>query len=305
EIVAKLQQEYKAEKGIIAEKNKEVQKKIQKKEQLIAQVHEYELEIKKLDHDIKKLKDDFKNSKNKEAEFAKKVKEDDKNLKNAQELSNAEATDLEKRIRNAQEKRVKLKRTVNAKAQSMYDYEEKKFTELLKKKAIVESDKKKLLVIMHDLDKKKEEAIMLAWQQISKDLGSIFSTLLPGANAELKTLAGQPVMNGLEVKVFLGGVWKESLTELSGGQRSLVALSLILSMLLFKPAPLYILDEVDAALDLSHTQNIGSIIKSHFKQSQFIIVSLKDGMFNNANVLFRTQFVDGASMVSRTENRDR
>lgn len=60
------------------------------------------------------------------ADFAKKVKEDDKNLKDAQELSSAEATDLEKRIRNAQEKRVKLKRTVNAKAQSMYDYEEKK-----------------------------------------------------------------------------------------------------------------------------------------------------------------------------------
>ena len=50
--------------------------------------------------------------------------------------------------------------------------------------------------------------------------------------------------------------------------RSLVALSLILAMLLFKPAPLYILDEVDAALDLSHTQNIGQMIRSHFKHSQ-------------------------------------
>ena len=50
--------------------------------------------------------------------------------------------------------------------------------------------------------------------------------------------------------------------------RSLVALSLILAMLLFKPAPIYILDEVDAALDLSHTQNIGQMIKSHFKHSQ-------------------------------------
>ena len=41
-----------------------------------------------------------------------------------------------------------------------------------------------------------------------------------------------------------GEVWKDSLTELSGGQRSLLALSLILAMLLFKPAPIYILDEV-------------------------------------------------------------
>ena len=51
------------------------------------------------------------------------------------------------------------------------------------------------------------------------------------------------------------------MSELSGGQRSLVALSLILAMLLLKPAPIYILDEVDAALDLSHTQNIGSMLK--------------------------------------------
>ena len=49
---------------------------------------------------------------------------------------------------------------------------------------------------------------------------------------------------GLDIKVAFGDVWKESLTELSGGQRSLLALSLILAMLLFKPAPIYILDEV-------------------------------------------------------------
>jgi structural maintenance of chromosome 2 len=139
----------------------------------------------------------------------------------------------------------------------------------------------------------------VAWEQVTKDFGSIFSTLLPGNKAKLQPPDGQTVLDGLEVKVAFGGVWKESLSELSGGQRSLVALSLILAMLLFKPAPIYILDEVDAALDLSHTQNIGVMLKQHFKQSQFIVVSLKDGMFNNANVLFRTKFVEGMSTVSR------
>lgn len=57
---------------------------------------------------------------------------------------------------------------------------------------------------------------------------------------------------------------------------------------------------MDAALDLSHTQNIGRMIKAHFPQSQFIVVSLKEGMFSNANVLFRTSFVDGVSNVTRT-----
>ena len=70
-------------------------------------------------------------------------------------------------------------------------------------------------------------------------------------------------------------------------------------MLLFKPAPIYILDEVDAALDLSHTQNIGQMLREHFLHSQFIVVSLKDGMFNNANVLFKTKNIDGVSSISR------
>jgi structural maintenance of chromosome 2 len=82
--------------------------------------------------------------------------------------------------------------------------------------------------------------------------------------------------------------------------RSLIALSLIMALLQFKPAPMYILDEVDAALDLSHTQNIGRLIKTRFKGSQFIVVSLKDGMFQNANRIFRTRFVDGTSVVQAT-----
>jgi structural maintenance of chromosome 2 len=42
------------------------------------------------------------------------------------------------------------------------------------------------------------------------------------------------------------------------------------------------------------------MIKTHFPQSQFIVVSLKEGMFNNANIIFRTKFVDGVSTVART-----
>lgn len=71
--------------------------------------------------------------------------------------------------------------------------------------------------------------------------------------------------------------------------RSLIALSLIMSLLQFKPAPMYILDEIDAALDLSHTQHIGSLFRNRFKGSQFIVVSLKEGLFTNANVLFKAK----------------
>ena len=63
---------------------------------------------------------------------------------------------------------------------------------------------------------------------------------------------------------------------------------------------MYILDEVDAALDLSHTQNIGLMLRKHFTNSQFVVVSLEEGMFNNANCIFRTKFVDGMSTVRRS-----
>src|SRR5215471_15517853 len=84
---------------------------------------------------------------------------------------------------------------------------------------------------------------------------------------------------------------------------SLIALSLIMALLQFKPAPMYILDEIDAALDLSHTQHIGQLFRTRFKGSQFIVVSLKEGLFTNANVLFRARFRDGTSIVERTAQR--
>ncbi|KAL6123345.1 hypothetical protein ACLB2K_075867 [Fragaria x ananassa] len=133
------------------------------------------------------------------------------------------------------------------------------------------NDKSKIKMVIEEPDGKKKETLNVTWVKVNKDFGSIFSTLLPGTMGKIEPPEGCSFLDGLE--------------------RSLMAPSLILALLLFKPAPLYILDEVDAALDLSHTQNMGRMIKIHFPQSQFIVVSLKEGMFNNANVLFRTKKV--------------
>jgi len=193
-----------------------------------------------------------------------------------------------------------LAKKINKKVMGMIEKAEGEYTELLRKRKVVENDKKKIQAVIEELDIKKKSELQRTWMKVNTDFGSIFSTLLPGASSKLEPPEGMEAWEGLEVKVAFGKVWKQSLSELSGGQRSLLALSLILSLLLFKPAPMYILDEVDAALDLSHTQNIGNMLKMHFSQSQFIVVSLKEGMFSNANVIFRTKFVDGVSTVSRT-----
>ncbi|OUC40883.1 RecF/RecN/SMC protein, partial [Trichinella nativa] len=172
-------------------------------------------------------------------------------------------------------------------------------TDLIRKRKVVYKDRQHLEDVMNLMQEKKREAVAVALEQVNEDFGQIFSMLLPGANAKLVRVSEEDILAGLEVKVAFGDAWKESLTELSGGQRSLIALSLIFAMLLFKPAPIYILDEVDAALDVMHTQNIGKMISEKFKTSQFIVVSLKDGMFSNANVLFRTELRNGQSKVQR------
>lgn len=209
-------------------------------------------------------------------------------------------TEMSRELKSLKSEQDELSKKINKKVMGMIEKAEGEYTELLRKRKVVENDKKKIHSVIDELDVKKKAELQRTWKKVNKDFGSIFSTLLPGASAKLEPPEGMEAWEGLEVKVAFGDVWKESLSELSGGQRSLLALSLILSLLLFKPAPMYILDEVDAALDLSHTQNIGNMLRNHFSQSQFIVVSLKEGMFNNANVIFRTKFVDGVSTVTRT-----
>ncbi len=194
-------------------------------------------------------------------------------------------------------------RKINTKVMNMIDNVEKKESALHKMMSTVLKDKAKIEATIVELDHYKRDALAKTWEKVNGDFGLIFAELLPGNFAKLQPPEGQDLTEGLEVKVRLGPVWKASLTELSGGQRSLIALSLIMSLLQFKPAPMYILDEIDAALDLQHTQHIGQLFRNRFKGSQFIVVSLKEGLFTNANVLFRTRFRDGTSIVERTATR--
>ncbi|ORZ33933.1 RecF/RecN/SMC [Catenaria anguillulae PL171] len=201
-------------------------------------------------------------------------------------------------LRSLRKRHEQLKRNVNVNVMEMIGVAEKREAELQHKLQTVLHDKTKIEATIAKLDEIKEDELRKTWAKVNDDFGKIFADLLPGGNtAKLKPVQDDRILSGLEIHVRLGRIWKDSLTELSGGQRSLVALSLVLALLQFKPAPMYILDEVDAALDLSHTQNIGQLIKTRFTGSQFIIVSLKEGMFSNAHVIFKTKFRDGTSMV--------
>lgn len=104
-------------------------------------------------------------------------------------------------------------------------------------------DKEKIEQTIEELDRYKRDALEKTWTKVNgyvyflsmhdvsnnlhRDFGTIFAELLPGNFAKLQPPEGQDLTEGLEVKVRLGSVWKQSLTELSGGQRCvLLSLSL-------------------------------------------------------------------------------
>lgn len=309
EEVERVKLELKAVKEVINKKNKDITKALQNRDKLSTDITALELEIKQTQKDHDKSKQEAKNCKALVAEMLKEhdwIAQEEKYFgkpTGAYDFSELRPKEMEQRIGNMEERKDKLGRTVNSKAMNLLAKTEEQYEELMKKRAQIEIDKTNIQEVIKDLSEKKKEALKKACVLVNEFFGSIFSILLPGANAKLMPVNPASVLDGMEIKVGFGNTWKEDLAELSGGQRSLVALSLILAMLRFKPAPIYILDEVDAALDSSHTENIGKMLKQHFRTSQFIIVSLKEGMFKNANVLFRTGLVDGMSAVTRTTGR--
>lgn len=271
------------------------------------QITEESLETKKLLHGVEEAAKDATDAANRVATFEREhdwIEDNKDQFGRAGTSYDYRAVNLAEARKNQQvltERFKGMKKKINPKVMPMIDSVEKKEATLKNMLRTVIKDKKKIEETIVSLDEYKKEALLKTWRKVTKDFGDIFSDLLPGNNtAKLIPLDDDisRIQEGLEVKVCLGKIWKTSLTELSGGQRSLIALSLIMALLQFKPAPMYILDEVDAALDLSHTQNIGRLIKTRFKGSQFIVVSLKDGMFGNANRVFRVRFSEGTSVVS-------
>ncbi|NWW50570.1 SMC2 protein, partial [Pedionomus torquatus] len=305
ESVEKSQKELAKQKKVIMVQDKAIEAKSAEIEKYREQNNDFQLKLKALEHNISKHQQDTDDAATtvtrmlEEYEWIASEKAFFGMPNTAYDFKANDPTEAAEKLQRLQAKKQKLRRIVNMGALNMLSETEERYNDLIKKKKIVENDKAKILEVIEQLDRKKTQALHIAWKKVNKDLGSIFSTLLPGATAMLVPSKNQNVLEGLEFRVALGNTWKENLMELSGGQRSLVALSLILAMLLFRPAPIYILDEVDAALDLSHTQNIGQMLQTHFTHSQFIIVSLKDGMFNNANVLYKIKFMDGVSTVAR------
>jgi structural maintenance of chromosome 2 len=198
-----------------------------------------------------------------------------------------------------------LSKKVNRSAQSMLEQWTDEHKKLVEQRAALLEDKLAIVGSIREVEDRKWSALDDMVRRVSGHFSDLFRICLPYATCRLHEVRDGDTgrLVGLEVKVAFNGQEKESLTELSGGQRSLLALCLILAILRVHPAPVYILDEVDAALDPSHTQNLGRMLKEKFADAQFLLVSLKDGMWSNANVVFEVRNTHGYSEINRIAKR--
>lgn len=122
--------------------------------------------------------------------------------------------------RNLRDRFQGMKKKINPKVMNMIDSVEKKEVALKNMIKTVIRDKRKIEETIVSLDDYKKKALHETWEKVNGDFGQIFSELLPGGSfAKLDPPEGKTISDGLEVKVCLGKVWKQSLTELSGGQR--------------------------------------------------------------------------------------
>jgi structural maintenance of chromosome 2 len=137
--------------------------------------------------------------------------------------------------RNLKDRFQGMKKKINPKVMNMIDSVEKKEVSLKHMMKTVIRDKRKIEETIVSLDDYKKKALQETWEKVNGDFGQIFNELLPGSFAKLDPPEGKTISDGLEVKVCLGKVWKQSLTELSGGQRY-VTFSSLSSCSLLLPA---------------------------------------------------------------------
>ncbi len=184
---------------------------------------------------------------------------------------------------------------------SIQDYEEmkKKIDEIIKKKEELEKEKAEVLVLMNEIETKKKEAFMNTFNKINESFKRIFKELMPKGEATLQLEDPKEIFNaGMKIVVRLTTKRFIDIRSLSGGEKSMTALAFIFSIQEYQPAPFYIFDEVDAALDKRNTEKLADYIKRYSKKAQYVVVSHNDTLIVEADTIFGVSMnKDGVSSV--------
>lgn len=137
-----------------------------------------------------------------------------------------------------------------------------------------------------ELRKRRLDEFMTGFNVISLRLKEMYQMITLGGDAELELVDSlDPFSEGIVFSVRPPKKSWKNITNLSGGEKTLSSLALVFALHHYKPTPLYVMDEIDAALDFKNVSIVGHYIKERTKDAQFVIISLRNNMFELADRL--------------------
>lgn len=143
------------------------------------------------------------------------------------------------------------------------------------------------------LRKRRHDEFMAGFRQISIRLKELYQLITMGGNAELELVDSlDPFSEGILFSVMPPKKSWKNISNLSGGEKTLASLALVFALHSFKPTPIYVMDEIDAALDFRNVSIVANYIKERTRDAQFIVISLRNNMFELADRLvgiYKTQ----------------
>ncbi|XP_066381588.1 structural maintenance of chromosomes protein 4-like [Miscanthus floridulus] len=136
------------------------------------------------------------------------------------------------------------------------------------------------------LRKRRLDEFMAGFNIISLKLKEMYQMITLGGDAELELVDSlDPFSEGVVFSVRPPKKSWKNIANLSGGEKTLSSLALVFALHHYKPTPLYVMDEIDAALDFKNVSIVGHYVKDRTKDAQFIIISLRNNMFELADRL--------------------
>ncbi|MEY4423502.1 MAG: hypothetical protein RLZZ258_605, partial [Actinomycetota bacterium] len=204
----------------------------------------------------------------------------------------------QKRLRDAERLFEKLGR-VNPLALEEFAALEQRHKFLTEQLADLTQTRKDLLQIIEDLDTKMQVIFADAFEDTRKAFEQVFPTLFPGGTGSIfLTNPDDMLTTGLEVTVKPAGKRIERLSLLSGGERSLAAVALMVAIFKARPSPFYVMDEVEAALDDANLGRLLQIFEDLRSNSQLIIITHQKRTMEIADALYGVSMrQDGVSAV--------
>lgn len=165
--------------------------------------------------------------------------------------------------------------------------------------ADVEQARKDLNGVIDDVDARILQLFTDAWKDVEAEFPKVFSTLFPGGEGRLVlTDPSDMLATGIEVEARPPGKKVKRLSLLSGGEKSLTALAMLVAIFRARPSPFYVMDEVEAALDDVNLRRLIALFEELRRDSQLIVITHQKPTMDVANVLYGvTMRGDGVTRV--------